>query len=84
MDGSGVSPAFAALQRGWQAGLGGFPLPAFSPATMADFRVTSRATRVDDVAVTDLHGASVIRTEGPPADQRTSSGSTSSNETPGR
>jgi AraC family transcriptional activator of tynA and feaB len=61
-----VSPAFDVFQRGWQAEFGdGIPLPAFSVATTRDFRVTSRAVRVDDAAITDLSGESVIRTEGP-------------------
>jgi len=61
-----VSRAFETFQRGWEKEFGdGIPLPAFSPATTGDFRVRSRVTRVDDVAITDLHGASVIRTEGP-------------------
>ena len=60
-----VSRAFDAFRRGWETRLGeGFPLPTFSPATTGDFRVKSRATKVDDVAITDLHGASAIRTEG--------------------
>ncbi|WP_327406880.1 helix-turn-helix domain-containing protein [Streptomyces sp. NBC_01288] len=58
--------AFDAFRDGWETEIGdGFPLPTFSPATMRDFRVRSRATKVGDVAVTDLHGASAIRTEGP-------------------
>ncbi|MEY9961989.1 AraC family transcriptional activator of tynA and feaB [Streptacidiphilus sp. MAP12-16] len=62
----GVSRAFDAFRRGWEAEFGdGVPLPAFSPATTGDFRVKSRATKVCDVALTDLHGASVIRTDGP-------------------
>ncbi|WP_194922796.1 helix-turn-helix domain-containing protein [Catenulispora pinisilvae] len=62
----GVSQAFEAFRRGWEAEFGqGVPLPTFTPATTADFRVKHRATRVDDVAITDLHGASVIRTDGP-------------------
>ncbi len=60
------SRAFAAFRQGWEAEFGTTaPLPAFSPATRGDFRVRSRAVRVHDVAVTDLRGASVIRTEGP-------------------
>jgi AraC family transcriptional regulator, positive regulator of tynA and feaB len=68
MDGTeaGVSRAFDAFQRGWETEVGDdFPLPTFSPATTRDFRVSSRAIRVDDVAITDLHGSLVIRTEGP-------------------
>jgi AraC family transcriptional regulator, positive regulator of tynA and feaB len=61
-----VSPAFDGFRRGWEAEFGdGIPLPAFSRATTRDFRVTSRAVRVDDAAITDLSGESVIRTEGP-------------------
>lgn len=61
----GVSRAFDAFRRGWEREFGdGVPLPAFSPATTRDFRVRSRAARVHDVAITDLHGASVIRTGG--------------------
>ncbi|WP_217552847.1 helix-turn-helix domain-containing protein [Streptomyces sp. GbtcB6] len=61
-DGSG----FDAFRSDWESEIGdGFPLPTFSPATTRDFRVRSRATKVGDVAVTDLHGASAIRTEGP-------------------
>lgn len=41
------------------------PEQSFCPATTRDFRVTSRAIRVDDAAITDLSGESVIRTEGP-------------------
>ncbi len=57
--------AFDAFRSGWETEIGdGFPLPTFSPATTRDFRVRSRATKVGDVAITDLHGASAIRTEG--------------------
>ncbi|MFD3583607.1 helix-turn-helix domain-containing protein [Streptomyces sp. NPDC058683] len=57
---------FDAFRSGWETEIGdGFPLPTFSPATTRDFRVRSRAAKVGDVAVTDLHGASPIRTEGP-------------------
>jgi AraC-like DNA-binding protein len=63
---AGVSRAFDAFRRGWEAEFGdGVPLPSFSPATTRDFRVTSRAIRVDDAAITDLSGKSVIRTDGP-------------------
>ncbi|MEZ0065042.1 AraC family transcriptional activator of tynA and feaB [Streptacidiphilus sp. MAP12-20] len=65
--GAGAAPgAFDAFRSGWETEIGdGFPLPTFSPATTRDFRVRSRATTVGDVALTDLHGASAIRTEGP-------------------
>ena len=66
-----VSRAFDAFERGWEAEFGdGIPLPTFSPATIRDFRVTSRAIRVDDAAITDLNGESVIGTEGPSAAQK--------------
>ncbi|MDH6120128.1 AraC family transcriptional activator of tynA and feaB [Kitasatospora sp. GAS204A] len=58
--------AFDAFRSGWETEIGdGFPLPTFSAATTRDFRVKSRATKVGDVAITDLHGDSAIRTEGP-------------------
>ena len=61
-----ASQAFEAFRRGWEKEFGdGVPLPNFSRATTRDFRVRSRATRVDDVAITDLSGASAIRTDGP-------------------
>jgi AraC family transcriptional activator of tynA and feaB len=61
-----VSRAFDAFRRAWEREFGeGVPLPTFSSATKGDFRVKSRATRVDDVAITDLHGTSAIRTDGP-------------------
>ena len=80
-----VSPAFDVFQRGWQAEFGdGIPLPAFSPATTRDFRVTSRAVRVDDAAITDLSGESVIRTEGPLGGPKMLCGCTSSGGARGR
>ncbi|MEV8510350.1 helix-turn-helix domain-containing protein [Actinoplanes sp. NPDC051475] len=45
---------------------GGFPMPAFSPATMTNFRVRFRATRVRDVAITTADGPSAVRTAGGP------------------
>lgn len=60
-----VRGAFDAFRSRWQAQVGdGFPLPAFSPATVGDFRVKSRAARVRDAAITDVQGVSAIRTEG--------------------
>jgi AraC-like DNA-binding protein len=62
----GVSRAFDAFRRGWEREFGdGVPLPTFSQATTCDFRVRSRAAKVGDVAITDLRGASAIRTDGP-------------------
>ena len=60
------SRAFAAFRRGWEAAFGAaVPLPTFSAETISDFRVRNRATRVDDVAIAELHGTSPIRTGGP-------------------
>lgn len=60
----GAGPrGFDAFRRGWETQIGhGFPMPAFSPATTADFRLKGRVTRVRDVAITDAHGASALRT----------------------
>ena len=61
----GVSRAFDSFRRGWEKEFGaGVPLPTFSQATIADFRVRSRATRVADVAMTELHGVTAVRTDG--------------------
>lgn len=63
---AGASRAFDDFRRGWEREFGDeVPLPHFSQATTRDFRVKSRATRVHDVAITDLSGASAIRTDGP-------------------
>jgi AraC-like DNA-binding protein len=56
-----------AFRRGWETQIGAtFPLPTFSPATTDDFRVKSRAVKVRDVAITDVHSASALRTAGTP------------------
>jgi AraC family transcriptional regulator, positive regulator of tynA and feaB len=56
---------FDAFRRAWEAQIGdGFRLPGFTPDTTGDFRVKGRAARVRDVAITDFHGASALRTEG--------------------
>ncbi|MFJ9032678.1 helix-turn-helix domain-containing protein [Streptomyces sp. NPDC102274] len=58
-----LSRGFSSFQREWETQVGdGFPLPTFSPATTGDFRVKGRAAKVRDVAITDVHGASAIRT----------------------
>ncbi|MFE9687375.1 helix-turn-helix domain-containing protein [Streptomyces sp. NPDC006285] len=63
-----VSRGFDAFLREWQTQIGdGFPQPAYSPATIRDFRVKSRVAKVHDVAITDVHGASAVRTAGTPA-----------------
>ena len=57
-------------ERSWHAHVGDeFPLPRFSAATAADFRVRFRAAKVHDVALTTVDGASAARTaEGPAQD----------------
>ncbi|WP_234048037.1 helix-turn-helix domain-containing protein [Streptomyces liliifuscus] len=64
----GAAPrGFNAFRSEWETQLGdGFRLPAFSAATTGDFRVRSRGTKVGDVAITDLHGVSAVRTAGTP------------------
>src|SRR5689334_9526867 len=58
---------FGDFTKRWHALTGGgFPMPAFSPATMTNFRVRFRATRVRDVAITGADGSSAIRTAGGP------------------
>ncbi|MFD3307536.1 helix-turn-helix domain-containing protein [Streptomyces sp. NPDC058694] len=62
-----ASRGLDAFRRGWETQLGGgFRLPAFSPATIGDFRVKGRAARLSDVTIADLHGASATRTVGAP------------------
>ncbi|MGW4731126.1 helix-turn-helix transcriptional regulator [Streptomyces shenzhenensis] len=55
------------FERSWHTYVGdGFPLPRFSSATATDFRLRFRATRVRDVAITSVDGASAARTaDGP-------------------
>lgn len=56
---------FDAFRRAWQTQIGdGFRLPGFTPDTTRDWRVKGRAARVRDVAITDFHAASALRTEG--------------------
>lgn len=56
---------FEAVRREWETQLGdGFPRPAYSSATVGDFRVRGRAGMVHDVAIIDVHGQSGIRTSG--------------------
>lgn len=57
-------------EQNWSAHIGDeFPLPTFSAATMADFRLRFRAARVHDVAVTTVDGVSPAQTaEGPVPD----------------
>jgi AraC family transcriptional regulator, positive regulator of tynA and feaB len=62
-----VPRGFDAFLREWETRIGdGFPQPTYSPATIADFRVRSRVAKVRDVAITDVHGVSAIRTAGTP------------------
>ncbi|MQS17113.1 helix-turn-helix domain-containing protein [Streptomyces kaniharaensis] len=61
----GVPRAFDVFLGDWRTHVGdGFPMPGFTSATMADFRVSARAARVGDVAITDMMGASALRTAG--------------------
>lgn len=58
-------PGFDAFRHAWEAQIGdGFRLPGFSPDTTGDFRVKTRAARVRDVAITDIHGVSALRSMG--------------------
>jgi AraC family transcriptional regulator, positive regulator of tynA and feaB len=53
---------FNAFLRAWERHIGdGFPRPTNSPATIGS-RVTVRATRVGDVAISDIDGASAVQT----------------------
>ncbi|GHH60711.1 AraC-like DNA-binding protein [Streptomyces umbrinus] len=62
-----VPRGFDAFLREWETRIGdGFPQPTYSPATIADFRVKGRVSKVRDVAITDVHGVSAIRTAGTP------------------
>ncbi|MFG3255067.1 helix-turn-helix transcriptional regulator [Streptomyces sp. NPDC048172] len=58
------------FERSWRTHVGDeFPLPRFSAATVADFRVRFRAAKVHDVALTTVDGASAAKTaEGPVQD----------------
>ncbi|MFC4463810.1 helix-turn-helix domain-containing protein [Streptomyces xiangluensis] len=63
---SAVPRGFDAFRRRWQTQIGDvFPLPTFTPATIADFRIKGRVTRVRDVVIADLHGASATRIADP-------------------
>jgi AraC-like DNA-binding protein len=54
-----------AFRDAWKTQIGdGFPLPTFSPAMTGDYRVRTRAARVHDVAITDIHAESAIQTAG--------------------
>jgi AraC family transcriptional activator of tynA and feaB len=60
-----VSRGFDSFLREWETRIGdGFPQPAYSPATTGDFRVKGRAAKVNDVAITDFHCLSPLRTTG--------------------
>lgn len=58
------------FERSWRTHVGdAFPLPTFSAATVADFRVRFRAARLHDTAITTVDGASAARTaDGPVRD----------------
>jgi AraC family transcriptional regulator, positive regulator of tynA and feaB len=60
-------PGFDAFVRAWETRIGdGFRLPSFSAATAEDFRVRTRAARVRDAAIVDIHSVSALRTAGKP------------------
>lgn len=55
--------AYRSFEREWSSQFGNdFRLPVFSDATTAHFRVKSRGARIDNVVMTDLYGASAVRT----------------------
>ncbi|MFJ5306989.1 helix-turn-helix domain-containing protein [Streptomyces sp. NPDC088350] len=54
-----ATEGFDDFQRGWETQIGDvFPLPAYSPATIGDFRVKGRFDRVRGAVIGDLHVAS--------------------------
>lgn len=60
-----LRPALDAFRDAWETQIGdGFPLPTFSPAMTEDYRVRTRAARVRDVAIADIHAESGIQTAG--------------------
>ena len=60
-------PGFDAFVQAWETRIGdGFRLPGFSAATAGDFRVGTRAARVRNAAIVDIHGVSALRTDGKP------------------
>ncbi|GAA1179058.1 helix-turn-helix domain-containing protein [Streptomyces hebeiensis] len=47
---------FDTFRRGWEAQVGeGFPLPVFTPGADGGFRVSARASKVDDAVIADLY-----------------------------
>jgi AraC-like DNA-binding protein len=67
LDTTAVPGGFDAFVREWERQIGdGFPQPTYSSDTTGDFRVKARVAKVRDVAITDVHGASTIRTAGTP------------------
>ena len=66
----GATTGFDAFERSCRTQLGdGFPLPRFSAATAADFRLRFRATKLRDVAITGMDSESALRTaDGPSHD----------------
>ncbi|MGH3252772.1 MAG: hypothetical protein ACRDOI_42060, partial [Trebonia sp.] len=58
---------FRDFQSDWRARVGdGFPLPAFSAATIAGFRARGRSGKVLDTAFTSMNSTSAIQTAGSP------------------
>ncbi|NGO08268.1 hypothetical protein G5C60_11610 [Streptomyces sp. HC44] len=68
----GAAPReFDAFRRGWQTQIGDvFIVPPFSPATITDFRLNGRVTRVRDAAIGNLHSASAAGTTDTPGGVR--------------
>jgi AraC-like DNA-binding protein len=62
-----VPGGFDTFRSEWETQIGAaFPLPNFSPATTGDLRAKSRVAKLRDVAITDIHCASPLRTANPP------------------
>ncbi|OIJ90624.1 DNA-binding protein [Streptomyces sp. MUSC 14] len=61
-----VPRGYDAFRDAWETQVGAaFPLPNFTPDTTADLRARTRVARLCDVAITDIHIASTLRTAAP-------------------
>jgi AraC family transcriptional regulator, positive regulator of tynA and feaB len=64
----GAPPGSEAFLRAWEREIGDDCRPTSGATTLAEFEVKSRAVKVSDVAIIDLHGVSAVRSENiPPA-----------------
>ncbi|WP_432838634.1 helix-turn-helix transcriptional regulator [Dactylosporangium sp. CA-092794] len=62
-----VGTGFAAFRDTWGTQIGdSFPMPVFSPTTVNNYRVKTRAAQVHDVAIIDGHNESALRTTDAP------------------